>query len=216
MWMIRYTALILNFNITLLLYSDCKVVSVSSDSFSWSFSESAFFDSASRSLLATSIFACLALICAVHGWSSFCFSWILSWNTCVLSEEKKSDMAMNTGRHTNLSDCPGFPRALSLLALAIPPSLRASSSHCWSSRCCLGSYWRHFCVLQYPIIWVNAMEDVDNNKNAITSAMDFLSFFNLPLVCFLFSCKPISCLSNWDKSFAARAATAWTSYNRNG
>ena len=43
--------------------------------------------------------------------------------------------------------------------------------------------------------------------------MDFLSFFNLPLVCFLFSCKPISCLSNWDKSFTAWAAAAWTSYN---
>ncbi len=46
---------------------------------------------------------------------------------------------------------------------------------------------------------------------SLTSAMVFLSFFILPLVCFLFSCKPISCLSNCAKSLTAVAAAAWTS-----
>lgn len=41
--------------------------------------------------------------------------------------------------------------------------------------------------------------------------MDFLSFFTRPPVCFLFSCRPISCLSNCAKSLSAAAAAACTS-----
>ena len=77
-----------HFQITLVCKSSCKASRVSPASLLAAWSAWAFLARASRSLVATSNSACLVLICAVHGWSSFCLAWIWSWKTCVLSVAK--------------------------------------------------------------------------------------------------------------------------------
>jgi hypothetical protein len=110
--------------------STCNSASCPSAWVTASLSPVAFFASASRSEVATSIAACLILILAVHGCNSFCLTSICSWKTCVLSGNPRWEqcgMIVEDGS-THPSSYPGSPRGLSLPSPGWPHALRSHAS----------------------------------------------------------------------------------------